>query len=203
VTSATYRQSSTTNEDAIRRDANNRLLWRMTPRRLEAEELRDSMLAIAGELNSQIGGKSYLDVNSYFFKGTQFYDPIDPMGHENHRRTLYRMWARSGRSPFLDNFDCPDPSTTTPRRSSTVTPLQALSLLNHSFTLRMADSFAALLSREAGDNPQAQVERAYQLLFSRKPDRDEVALARQFIARRSLPEFCRAMWSSSEFLFLD
>lgn len=203
VTSTTYRQSSALNENASRRDANNRLLWRVSPRRLEAEELRDSMLLIAGQLNSQLGGKSYLDTNSYFFKGTQFYDPIDPVGHENHRRTLYRMWARSGRSPFLDNFDCPDPSTTTPRRSATVTPLQALSLLNHSFTLRMADSFASRLNLEAENNMQAQVERAYQLLFGRTAESDEVESGQRFITRRGLSEFCRAMWSSSEFLFLD
>src|SRR5690606_7417860 len=124
VTSATYRQSSRFEPAAARKDAANRLLWRMNPRRLEAESVRDAMLSVAGQLNTAIGGKGYSDVNSYFFKGTQFYDPIDPQGHASHRRTVYRMWARGGRSPFLDTFDCPDPSTTTPRRTATVTPLQ-------------------------------------------------------------------------------
>ena len=203
VTSTTYRQTSTNNPIAAKTDASNRLLWRVSPRRLEAEEVRDAMLQIAGQLNSRIGGKGYSDVDSYFFKGTQFYDPIDPVGYANQRRTVYRMWARGGRNPFLDNFDCPDPSTTSPRRSVTVTPLQALSLLNHSFGLRMAEHFATRLNEEASESVDGQIQRAYRLLFGREPVSDEVTLGRNFVTRRGLPAFCRAMWNSSEFLFVD
>ncbi|MEI8021139.1 MAG: DUF1553 domain-containing protein, partial [Schlesneria sp.] len=202
VSSATYRQSSKFNDVAAKVDSNNRLLWRMSPHRLEAEAVRDAMLAVSGELNTEVGGKGYTDVNSYFFKGTQFYDPIDPVGYANNRRTLYRMGARGGRSPFLDNFDCPDPSTTTPRRSATVTPLQALSLLNHSFSLRMADRFADRLI-EATHKSDEQVAIAFRLLFSRFPDEKEVTLSLDFIDRRGLSAFCRALWNSSEFLFID
>ena len=203
TTSATYRQISTFNAAAAKVDAGNRLLWRMPPHRLEAESVRDAMLSVAGELNNELGGKGYTDVNSYFFKGTQFYDPIDPIGYANQRRTVYRMSARGGRSPFLDTFDCPDPSTTTPKRSSTVTPLQALSLMNHSFVLRMADQFASHLKTEAGSSAEAQVRTAYRQLYGRTPDRDEVLLSVDFVKRRGLPAFCRAMWNSSEFLFVD
>ena len=203
IISATYRQASTFNHSAAKVDAGNRLLWRMNPRRLEAESVRDAMLAVAGELNDELGGKGYTDVNSYFFKGTQFYDPIDPTGYTNHRRTVYRMSARGGRSPFLDTFDCPDPSTTTPKRSSTVTPLQALSLMNHSFVLRMADQFASRLKSEADSSAESQIRAAYHLLYGRTPDPDEVALSLDFVQRRGLPAFCRAMWNSSEFLFVD
>ena len=203
VTSATYRQSSVFNANAAKIDAGNRLLWRMTPHRLEAESVRDSVLSVAGQLNTEIGGKGYSDVNSYFFKGTQFYDPIDAKGFASNRRTLYRMWARGGRSPFLDTFDCPDPSSTTPRRSATVTPLQALSLLNDSFSLRMADSFSERLKSEAGDLPADQVQLAYRLLYGRDSTPDELAFSQSFVERRGLPSFCRAMWNSSEFLFVD
>lgn len=203
VTSATFRQSSEFNEAAAKVDAGNRMLWRMNPRRLEAESVRDAILSVSGQLNTEIGGKGYTDVNSYFFKGTQFYDPIDPPGFVNQRRTVYRMWARGGRSPFLDTFDCPDPSTTTPRRTATVTPLQALSLLNHSFTLRMADHFANRLKAEAGDRAADQVQLAYRLLYGRSASPDEVTFSSGFVARRGLPAFCRAMWNSSEFLFVD
>lgn len=202
VSSATYRQSSRFNPDAAKVDANNRLLWRMNPHRLEAESVRDAMLAASGQLNTQLGGKGYSDVNSYFFKGTQFYDPIDPVGYVNHRRTLYRMGARGGRSPFLDNFDCPDPSTTTPRRSATVTPLQALSLLNHSFSLRMAEHFADHLT-ESATTLDDQITLAFRLLYSRSPDAEETKLSRSFIEKRGLAAFCRGMWNSSEFLFVD
>ena len=202
VSSATYRQSSKFNDVAAKIDSNNRLLWRMNPHRLEAEAVRDAMLSVSGQLNTEVGGKGYTDVNSYFFKGTQFYDPIDPVGYVNNRRTLYRMGARGGRSPFLDNFDCPDPSTTTPRRSATVTPLQALSLLNHSFSLRMADRFADRLTQTAVPLDE-QISTAFRLLYSRTPDEKEVTLSRDFISRRGLPAFCRALWNSSEFLFMD
>ncbi len=203
VTSATYRQASTFNESAAQVDAGNRLLWRMNPHRLEAESVRDAMLSVAGELNDELGGKGYSDVNSYFFKGTQFYDPIDPTGFPNQRRTIYRMSARGGRSPFLDTFDCPDPSTTTPKRSSTVTPLQALSLMNHSFVLRMADQFASHLKTSVGESPEQQVRAAYRQLYGRTPEADEVVLSVEFVKRRGLPAFCRALWNSSEFLFVD
>ena len=220
VNSATYRQSSKFDSAAAAVDAGNRLLWRMPLRRLEAESVRDAMLVVSGELNTEIGGKGYTDVNSYFFKGTQFYDPIDPVGYTNHRRTFYRMGARGGRSPFLDTFDCPDPSTTTPRRSATVTPLQALSLLNHSFSLRMADRFAIRLSGESLPNGQAnatgradisdghsvtdaRIVNAFRLLYGRRPDREELELSRTLVASRGLSEFCRAMWNSSEFLYVD
>lgn len=203
VTSSIYRQSSAIDAAAAKIDAGNRLLWRMNPRRLEAEAVRDSILAVAGQLNDEIGGKGYADVNSHFFKGTQFYDPIDPTGFASNRRTVYRMWARGGRSPFLDTFDCPDPSTTTPKRSSTVTPLQALSLMNHSFSLRMAEHFATRLTSDAGPSLEEQVRRAYLLLFGRGPTADEITLSSTFIQRRGLPAFCRAMWNTSEFLFVD
>ena len=202
VSSATYRQSSKFNEGAAKVDSNNRLFWRMNPHRLEAEAVRDAMLSVSGELNTEVGGKGYTDVNSYFFKGTQFYDPIDPVGYVNNRRTLYRMGARGGRSPFLDNFDCPDPSTTTPRRSATVTPLQALSLLNHSFSLRMADRFADRLTVKS-QSLDDQISIAFLLLYSRRPDEKESALSVDFITRRGLPAFCRALWNSSEYLFVD
>jgi len=203
ITSATYGQGSTHNSVAARVDAGNRWLWRRNPVRLEAECVRDAMLSVAGQLNPELGGKGYSDVNSYFFKGTQFYDPIDPTGYASHRRTVYRMWARGGRSPFLDTFDCPDPSTTTPRRSTTVTPLQALSLMNHSFTLRMADHFARRLQQDAGPSTVAQVQRAHQLLYSRPATEDDVRLASAFIERQGLAAYCRALWNSAEFLFVD
>ena len=203
VTSATYRQSSQSDAKAIAVDASNRWLWRMNPRRLEAEEIRDAMLAISGQLNSELGGKGYSDVNSYFFKGTQFYDPIDAPGSRNHRRTLYRMWARGGRNPLLDQFDCPDPSTTTPRRLATVTPMQSLSLLNNAFGLRMADHFAERLRQECLGPAEAQVERAYLLMFNRKPTREESAASIHFINDHGLIAYGRALWNSTEFLYLD
>ncbi|MDZ4686736.1 MAG: DUF1553 domain-containing protein [Planctomycetaceae bacterium] len=203
VTSATYRQVSTHNEHAVRVDAQNRLLWRMNPRRLDAESLRDAVLSVAGELNAQIGGKGYTDFNSYFFKGTQFYDPLDAADYSQQRRTVYRMWARGGRSPFLDTFDCPDPSTTTPTRSATTTPLQALSLMNNAFMLRMSDRLAARLVHDAGDDLSQQIDLAYRVAYGRRPALEEVPAVRAFAKRHGLPAMCRGLLNASEFLYVD
>jgi hypothetical protein len=203
VTSSVYRQSSASRPDGIAKDAGNRELWRMSPRRLEAEAVRDAMLSAAGELNVTLGGPSYLDFNSYFFKGTQFYDPIDVDDANVHRRTVYRMWARGGRSPFLDTFDCPDPSTTAPRRSVTTTPLQALALLNNAFALRMAERLAARVELIAPAKPQANIEAVYRFAYGREPRESEIVAAQEFIQRRGLATFCRTILNSSEFLYVE
>ncbi len=203
VLSATYRQSSLARPEAERLDAENRLLWRMSPHRLEAEAVRDAMLAAAGVLDETVGGPPFLDFRSYFFKGTQFYDPIDQVGPAFYRRTLYRMGARGGRSPFLDAFDCPDPSTTTPRRAVTTTPLQALSLLNNPFVLHVADAFAARVQREAGPDTKKQVLRTYRVAYGRAPEPMELKLARPFVARHGLAAFCRVVFNSNEFIQVD
>jgi hypothetical protein len=201
VTSGMYRQSSSARPECLAKDAGNRLLWRMSPRRLEAESVRDAMLFVAGELNETLGGPSYQDFHSYFFKGTQFYDPIDVDDANVHRRTIYRMWARSGRSPFLDTFDCPDPSTPTPKRSVTTTPLQALALLNNAFALRMSERLARRV--EGAANLQASIERVYRLAYGRAPRDEELTAAQRFIDRRGLVAFCRVVFNSSEFLYVE
>ncbi len=203
VTSAAYQQASTARPDALKTDANNRWLWRMSPRRLDAETIRDAMLVATGTLSDEVGGKGYSDVNSYFFKGTQFYEPLDPLGAAGQRRTLYRSWARGGRSPFLDTFDCPDPSTTTPKRTVTTTPLQALTLMNHAFVLRMAEALAARLEREAGSQPADRIELAYRLLYGRRPRPNEITLCTTFAQTQGWPTLCRGLLNTSEFLYVD
>src|SRR5262249_21297073 len=141
VTSATYRQSSRLDLSAVRIDAANRLLWHKAPQRLEAEAVRDAMLAVSGALDLRPGGPGFREFAITTAQGTvpNRFPPADAAGPELDRRTLYRTWARGGRSGFLDAFDCPDPATTAPRRAVTTTPLQALALLNNALTLRLAD----------------------------------------------------------------
>ena len=105
--------------------------------------MRDTMLAIAGRIESGAdrAGLSRLHRSAPLGQRTRMSRAIR-MGPEFNRRSVYRMWTRGGRSGLLDAFDCPDPSTTTPKRAVTTTPLQALALLNNSFVLRMADKFA-------------------------------------------------------------
>jgi hypothetical protein len=203
VRSAAYRQSSRNRPDVAKIDSENRLLWRKSPGRLEAEAVRDAMLAVSGQLDRKLGGPSYQDFRSYFFKGTQFYDPIDQVGPIFTRRSLYRMWARGGRSPFLDTFDCPDPSTTTPRRAVTTTPLQALALLNNAMVLHLAEKLAMRLRLESGKGIDSQVKRAFLLAYGRAPQEKELTLVVPFVRKHGLEAFCRVVFNSNEFLQVD
>ncbi len=206
VTSSTYRQAAfSSDSDRAGRsvDAANRLLWRMTPRRLEAEALRDAMLSVAGKLNRQAGGSSFVDVSIVENNGTTYYEPITVDGEDVFRRTVYRFNPRGGRSALLDTFDCPDPANTAPRRAVTTTPLQALSLLNNSFVLQMSDYFAERIRSDAGEAVPDQVDRAWQLAFMRDPTPDEHQLATTLITQHGLTALCRGLFNSTEFVLID
>ena len=204
VTSATYRQSSAPRLDASAKDAGNRLLWRKSPARLEAESLRDAILAISGELNPRMGGPGFHDFDMPEQKGkNQEYPPRDVSGPEFNRRTVYRATPRSGTNALLDTLDCPDPSVATPARTVTTTPLQALSLLNNGFMIRSAEQFAERLKREAGSDVRAQVDRAYRLAYARPPLQDEADEARAFVEKHGLSQLCLVLLNANEFLYLD
>jgi hypothetical protein len=203
VTSATYRQQSRHRPDAVRVDADNRWLWRKTPLRLEAEAVRDAILATAGQLDPRRGGPGFQDFQLVIRGSTHLYTPFDDDDPARNRRSVYRTWTRGGRNPLLDAFNCPDPSTVTPRRSVTTTPLQALSLLNSNFVLRMADRFAERLQKDAGAEPVRQVRRAYELAYGRQPSDEEVALLRPAVQTQGLAAVCRAIFNTSEFLFVE
>jgi hypothetical protein len=202
VTSATYRQSSQYDTEQANIDASNRYLWRMTPQRLEAETIRDTVLAISGELNPTMYGPGYHDFRTFNFN-SQFYEMLDPVGATFNRRSLYRTWVRSGRSRFLDVFDCPDPSAQAPKRAITTTPLQALSMLNNSFVLRMADRFAARIEAATEPNDLARVREAYRLAFGRLPSENELRDSAAFIRQHGLAALCRVIFNSNEFLYVD
>jgi hypothetical protein len=205
VTSATYRQSSRLDPKAQRGDAGNRLLWRMTPRRLEAEMVRDAMLSVAGMLDVSLGGPSFRDFEIVKAPGTAalLYPPIDPTRPGLDRRTLYRAWARGGRNALLDAFDCPDPSAAAPRRAVTTTPIQALALMNNALVLHLSDRLAGRLEREVGPDAGRQVDRAYRLAFGRLPEPDERARAVALVERFGPAALARAIFNSNEFLYVD
>jgi len=203
VTSATYRQASLSQPAGLAADRDNRLLWRHSPQRLEAEAVRDSLLAVAGKLNPQQGGPGFRDFQEINRSGTWSYVPSDPVGPEFERRSIYRMSPRGERGGLLDVFDCPDPSVTSPRRAVTTTPLQALALLNHSFLLRMCDATADRLERDAGSDPAAQVEQAFRLTYGRPPTTNEQSGALELVEQHGLAALARALFNSNEFLYLD
>jgi hypothetical protein len=203
VNSATYRQASRLRPEAAKLDAGNRWLWRKSPIRLEGEALRDTILSASGQLNLQRGGPGYQDFKLTIRGATHYYVPIETDDPALYRRSVYRTWARSGRNGLLDAHDCPDPSTASPRRALTTTPLQALSLMNNAFVLRMADRFAARLKKDAGDDVGKQINRAYELAYGRRATSDEVARVRPVIEQHGLAVFCRAVFNSNEFVYVD
>jgi len=203
VTSKTYRQSAAPRKDGLAVDADNRLLWRKSPVRLDAESLRDAVLAVSGKLNPKMGGPGFRDVSITPNNGTTYYEPIYPQGDEFNRRTIYRFSPRGGRSAILDTFDCPDPSTTAPRRAVTTTPLQALALLNNHFILRKAGVMADRVAAGANGNLEAQVTQVFRDAFQREPDDDELRLAKRLANKYGLVTLCRSLFNSNEFVILN
>ena len=208
VTSATYRQAAPSPAVA---DAH--LFAGQVPRRLSAEALRDSMLAVAGRLVVSEGGPpvwpevpqdvlnanpAVLDDNAEKTKGW-YPSPPEKLGV----RSIFLVQKRGLRVPWMDTFDFPDSATSCPRRNvSTVAP-QALTLLNSAFATQMAHAFADRLQREAGHDPAAQIDRAFALALQRAPDDSERAACFRFRAARNLPELCRALLNLNEFAYID
>ena len=204
--SATYQQSSvaggtlaTTTGQSI--DADNRLLWHFPLRRLEGEAIRDAMLSVSGQLNPQMGGRGYRPF-TVFVSNSSFYNLTDPVGPEYDRRTVYRMSVHSGRDPLLDSLDCPDPSTKTPARSMTTTPIQALGLMNNSFVLRQARHFTERLRKEAGEKAVEQIQQAYRLALSRSPREEELRHAAVLAQEHGMESVCWTLLNASEFSYV-
>lgn len=203
VMSAAYRQDSRAVPEALAVDADNRLVWRRPRQRLEAESFRDAVLAVSGQLDLRLGGPGYRDFKISSSGNNETYTVFDAVGPEFSRRTLYRTSVRTGTSPLLDVLDCPDPSVTTPKRSVTSTPLQALSLLNNKFMEHASERFAERLRRQAPDDAAAQIRRAYALAFARDPLPDELEFGQQFARQHGLPAYCLVLFNLNEFMYID
>ncbi len=200
--SSSYRQSSHFREAPAGRDPENRLLWRFSPRRLEAEVIRDALLATSGELNRERGGPGFRPFEVRVFN-THFYDLKDSDEVVMKRRSIYRIVVRSGGDPLLEAFDCPDSAFKAPRRGITTTPLQSLVLMNNSFVMRQANRLAQRIEREADAILPAQVERAYRLTLGRAPRSSEATSAITHVRKHGLESLCWALFNSSEFLYLN
>lgn len=201
VTSATYQQASADRPDARQLDGDTRLLWRYPPRRLEAEEVRDAMLFVSGRLDRRRGGPGFR-LYEYMQDNVATYVPLDRHGPETYRRAVYHQNARAAPVDLMSEFDCPDNAYAAPRRSATTTPLQALTLLNHSFTLDMAAGLAERVTREVGDDRAAQVRRAFALALRREPTDAEAHAAETLVRDHGLPALARALLNASEFVFV-
>lgn len=218
VTSATYGQTAHPTDDAARSsatnvDGGNVLLWRMNPRRLTAEQLRDSMLAVSGSLQACDGGPprwpalpdEVLAANPAFYddnaEKTKGWYPSPP--DQLNVRSIYLVQKRSVRLPFMEAFDLPDNFVSCSRRTvSTVAP-QAATLLNNPMSVQAAHAFAARVERDAGIDPQQRITVAWRLAFGRGPEEAERSAALRLLEAGSLVEFCRTVMNLNEFLYLD
>ena len=199
LTSAAYRQSSARSESEVESarlvDPEDRLLWKWTVQRLEAEEVRDAMLAVSGELDAAASGPSV--------------DPKAP------RRSVVSKVLRNTHDPVLEVFDAPDGFTSAGRRNVTTTPMQALLLINGAWTLARAQAMAGRLDRLTAeaveDRDRARIEWAYRLAFGRAPEADELADGLAFLRRTADPaanaaalvDYCHVLLNSNEFLYVD
>jgi hypothetical protein len=202
VLSATYRQSGQINAEAMQTDKQNTLLWRRTPRRLEAEAIRDSILSVSGKLDLKMGGPGY-DIWEPNTNYVTVFKPKLELGPVEFRRMVYQFKPRSQQDPTFGTFDCPDAALARPKRTESITVLQALNLFNSRFALAQAGYFAERLKREAGDDSVRQVERAFQLAFGRKPSPAESTASVKMIADHGLSALCRVLYNANEFLYVD
>jgi mono/diheme cytochrome c family protein len=200
VLSAAYRQSRRGDDAARAVDRENRLVWRMTPRRLEAEAVRDAVLAVSGALDPTMGGPGY----NIWEKNTNYvaiYKPRGKLGPDAFRRMVYQFKPRSQQDPTFGSFDCPDAALVAPRRNVSITALQALDLLNSGFIIQQAGSFAARLVDEAGADPERQVDRGFALALGRAPSAQERSASAALIRSQGTPSFCRALYNANEFVY--
>lgn len=208
--SETYRQSSAPlDSPAVRSaaagDAENRLLWRQNRRKLEAEAVHDAVLAVSGKLDSRMGGPGYQDFVIEHPEHSPHYqyhlaDPNDP---RTWRRSVYRFIVRSQTQPFMTSLDCADPSMRVEKRNESVSPIQALALLNNGFMVVQARYFAERVEKEAGSEPPRQVARAVQLAFGRLPTDEETTALVAFVREHGLANACRVLLNANEFTFVD
>jgi len=211
--SAVYQQVSADDPERMRIDPGNALWWRFRPRRLSAEEIRDTILAVTGELDPTPGGPHpFPDEKTWGF--TQ-HGPFNAV-YDHNQRSVYLMTQRIKRHPFLTLFDGPDANSSTADRFSTTVPTQALFFANDPFVHAKADAFAGRLMTLANDD--ARLDRTWRLAFSRLPDADERAAAHEFLkdyaaeladlpeadrARQAWAAWLRVVLSSNELIYVD
>ena len=201
-------------------DPTNRYLYRYPQRRLEAEAIRDIILAASGNLNLQTGGKPFFpsvpeEVRRTVAKGIW---NVTEDGPDIWRRSVYSYCKRGMRYPLFDVFDQPNSNITCESRNVTTVPTQALTLLNNEFVLKQAKHFAERVFREAGPEPDAGIRAAYRIALSRDPSRQEMELNLRFLEQQqalhirrgasnpplaTLTDLCHVIFNLNEFVYLN
>jgi hypothetical protein len=194
MTSATYRQGSLrVDAKAELADEKNRLFWKMPVRRMDAEQLRDSMLFVSGEIITEMGGPA-----------------VDE--EKSSRRSIYVINKRNKLLTTMNNFDTPDLHNSCHMRDVTTTPIQALALLNGPWTLARAEGFAKEVINCEASNIEERIDTAYRNALGRRPLEDELAVAQSFIEsagteskdrENAWVDFCHVLLNTNEFLYTN
>jgi hypothetical protein len=226
LTSSVYTQAATFDAERAKVDPDNGLLWRRRPQRLEAEVLRDAVLAVSGSLNLQPYGPAFkppIPPEAMQARNTKSPYPTDARDTpETRRRSVYMFHKRVVQHPVMQAFDAPDAAVSCGRRSNTTVAPQALALLNDRFVRDRATDFAKRLLAEGGAKPENWVDNAFRLALSRAPGDDEKTASVEFIQRqleqraardkstttdeirlRALADFCQALFGLNEFIYVD
>jgi hypothetical protein len=188
--SAAYQSSTAYDEKNAKADPENRLLWRANViDRLDAESLRDSILAVSGKLDNTIGGP-----------------PVE-FGAENHRRAIYGAVSRTTPDRSMALFDFPDPNQASEKRARTQGPMQRLYFMNNRFVIDQAKALAERVAAEAPGSDEAKIRRAYELLYARPPNETELEIGLQYLKQEqdhdAWPKYAQALLAASEFRSLN
>ena len=195
--SKTYQQSHQIDPENLKLDPTNRYLWYFQPRRLEAETIRDSLLAVGGNLDATMFGPSVLDSSL--------------------RRSVYLRVKRSELLPVMTMFDAPEPTQSIGERSITTVPTQALAMMNSTFVRQQAEKLSERIRLSKDDSLESMVDRGYQLAFGRLPTDSERERMIAFVEhqktasngdseesnKQSLIEFCHVLLCLNEFIYID
>ena len=222
LNSATYQQASGYRPAMASIDLENRFWWRQLPARLEAEALRDAMLSVAGSLNLEAFGPSFKPpIQQEAMQARNVRNPYPKDAKDTartRRRSVYMFHKRVVQYPLMQAFDAPDAQQSCGRRMNTTVAPQALALLNDPFVRLRASDLAGRIQEEAGNDREAQVDRAFELTLNRAPEAAERAEATGFLSQQTderarrgesnaslaaLTDFCHALFGLNEFIYVD
>ncbi len=205
MTSKAYKQSSQEgSEENLAKDPDNKYLWRFRIQRLDAEIVRDAVLAVSGGLNRTMGGpavfpKIQREVLASMKLGIW---EVEEDGPKVWRRSVYVYRKRGLPFPMFEVFDLPDQNVSCGRRNVSTVPTQALTLLNNEFVLRQAKLFADRIAETAGTDRGKQIDLAYELALARGPSAQERELAESFLSKQPLSDFTHVLLNLNEFLYM-
>ncbi len=204
VLSRTYQQGSKPSDSSLKKDSDNRYLWRWAPRRLDAESIRDSSLKACGIFNQEMYGPGFSDYRTETNNGTTYYNPLDKLDFGLSRHSIYRFTPRGANQGLLDSFDCPDNSSAAPKRSKTTTPIQALAFWNGSFTQNLSEAYSknhpAFMLLTSNDE---KINHVFNHLLQRPPLVSEKTKALALVEKHGYIPLIRAILNTNEFLTLE